>query len=59
MVGEEGGRVGSILRLDILSVDGTIIWEEMGAMVDGDALVQAEAFAWRSADTWGWGWGGR
>lgn len=31
---EEG--VGSTLRLDILSVDGTIIWEEMG-----DALMQA------------------
>lgn len=41
--GQGGGRggggkegVGSTLRPDTLSVDGTIIWEEMG-----DALMQA------------------
>lgn len=32
---------GSTLRLGILSVDGTIIWEEMGVMVEADALMQA------------------
>lgn len=36
-----GRGVGSTLRLDILSVDGTIIWEEMGAAVEGDVLAQA------------------
>lgn len=34
--GESEEGVGCTLRLDILSVDGTIIWEEMG-----DALMQA------------------
>lgn len=34
---EEGRGVGSTLRLDILSVDGTIIWEEIEELVE-DAM---------------------
>lgn len=34
LTGEDGRGVGSTLRLDILSVDGTIIWEEIGESVE-------------------------
>lgn len=44
---------GSTLRLDILSMDGTIIWEEMGAMVEADALMQALRARFKLC-----GWGG-
>lgn len=47
------GGGGSTLRLDILSVDGTIIWEEMGAMVEADALMQALRARFKLC-----GWGG-